>query len=186
MSETNGNPLLPPEEIRKLVGGYATGTLTEAERKLLFEAALEDQELFAELMREDEMREALEEPGAKAEILQALGERKVSWWDRAHAWMVRPVGLAIAGSAVAALVLVVGLNQQRQPEAMKDVAVNRPAAPVPTSVLKDEADKQPTPTPTPAAEAKREFARGVVHRQETTAKRREAAPHKHAGVHEET
>jgi len=41
-----------PDEIRKLIGGYATGTLTAAEQKLLFDAALDDQELFDELARE--------------------------------------------------------------------------------------------------------------------------------------
>src|ERR1017187_7593148 len=34
------------EEIQKLLGGYATDTLSEAERRALFEAAIEDQELF--------------------------------------------------------------------------------------------------------------------------------------------
>ncbi len=34
------------DEIRRLLGGYATNTLTDGERTALFEAALEDQELF--------------------------------------------------------------------------------------------------------------------------------------------
>ncbi len=34
------------DEIRKLLGGYATNALTADERRMLFEAALEDQELF--------------------------------------------------------------------------------------------------------------------------------------------
>ncbi len=34
------------DEIRKLLGGYATNALTADERRILFEAALEDQELF--------------------------------------------------------------------------------------------------------------------------------------------
>ena len=33
------------EQARKLLGGYATNSLTEAERKALFDAALDDQEL---------------------------------------------------------------------------------------------------------------------------------------------
>jgi hypothetical protein len=39
------------EEIQKLIGGYATGSLTAGEQQALFEAALEDQELFDELAR---------------------------------------------------------------------------------------------------------------------------------------
>jgi hypothetical protein len=41
-----------PEDIRKLIGGYAMGSLTEAERNLLFEAVLQNQDLFDELAGE--------------------------------------------------------------------------------------------------------------------------------------
>src|ERR1019366_478681 len=37
---------MSPEDIKKLLGGYATGTLTAEERQGLFAAALEDQEMF--------------------------------------------------------------------------------------------------------------------------------------------
>ncbi len=68
------------DEIRKLIGGYATGSLTEAERKPLFEAALEDQELFDELAREQALKEMLDEPGAKrAADCQARADRRCSW-----------------------------------------------------------------------------------------------------------
>ena len=50
------------DEIRGLIGGYATGSLSEAERRTLFEAALDDQELFDELARE----QALKEPAGGA------------------------------------------------------------------------------------------------------------------------
>ena len=39
-------------ETERLLGGYATNTLTADERKLLYQAALEDQDLFDELARE--------------------------------------------------------------------------------------------------------------------------------------
>ena len=38
------------EEIEKLLGGYATGTLTPGERDALFAAALEDQQLGGLIM----------------------------------------------------------------------------------------------------------------------------------------
>ena len=50
------------EEIQKLLGGYATDTLSEAERRALFEAALEDQELFDALAKEQALREVFEDP----------------------------------------------------------------------------------------------------------------------------
>jgi hypothetical protein len=59
-------------EAEKLLGGYATGTLTEAERKRLFTAALERQDLFDALLDEEALRELLCDPEAKAQLLAAL------------------------------------------------------------------------------------------------------------------
>jgi hypothetical protein len=69
------------------VGGYATGTLTPEERQALFAAALEDQELFDALAREQPLRDLLGDPAAKAELLAALGEAPASWGQRAFRWI---------------------------------------------------------------------------------------------------
>ena len=50
---------MSPEDIKKLLGGYATGTLTAAEQQALFAAALEDQELFDALASEQPLRDLL-------------------------------------------------------------------------------------------------------------------------------
>ena len=63
---------MTPEEIRKLLGGYATGTLTEKERNLLLSAALEDQELFNLLADEEVLRELLAEPATRQILLEEL------------------------------------------------------------------------------------------------------------------
>jgi hypothetical protein len=59
-------------EAERLLGGYATGTLTEAERQLLLAAALEHQDIFDALMGEDALKELLADPEAKARLLAAL------------------------------------------------------------------------------------------------------------------
>jgi hypothetical protein len=61
-----------PDEVRKLLGGYATGTLTDEERNLLFSAALQDQELFDALADEESLRELLEEPATRQTLLEQL------------------------------------------------------------------------------------------------------------------
>ena len=61
-----------PEDIRKLLGGYATGTLTEAEQQALFAAALEDQELFDALANDQPLRDLLTDPSARATLLSSL------------------------------------------------------------------------------------------------------------------
>ena len=64
---------MSPEDIKKLLGGYATGTLTEAEQQALFAAALEDQELFDALANEQPLRDLLTDPAARATLLSSLG-----------------------------------------------------------------------------------------------------------------
>ena len=94
-----------PRELEKLLGGYATGTLTEEERQALFQASLEHQELFEALMREQPLNELLQDPAARARLLAALEERRPAW-HRRWQW---PLVLAptLLGLAVGAIVLIV-------------------------------------------------------------------------------
>ena len=89
-----------PEDVRKLIGGYATGSLSEAERKLLFEAALKDEELFDELAGEQVLKEILEEPGVRQRLLSALKAEqksfKAPWWSKPWPWMGAAVTVAVA------------------------------------------------------------------------------------------
>ena len=59
-------------EAEKLLGGYTTGTLTEAERQTLFAAALERQDLFDALADEEALRELLSDSAARTQLLAAL------------------------------------------------------------------------------------------------------------------
>ena len=90
-------------ETRHLVAGYATDSLGEAERGELLHAALDDQALFDTLVEEDGLRELLQDPAARQEVLAALEEPR--GWDRVRAWFERPATLLDLG-AVATLVLV--------------------------------------------------------------------------------
>jgi hypothetical protein len=98
---------MSPEDIKKLLGGYATGTLTAAEQQALFAAALDDQELFDTLAREQSLRDLLRDPAARAELLSGLdtpASRSGGFWQ----WLRRPMvaGLATAGVAAIAVVAV--------------------------------------------------------------------------------
>lgn len=105
----------PQDELRHLVRGYATGNLSEDQRRALFEAALEDQELFDELAREDELRELLETIGARERLTAALAPPEhrrfgTAWW-----WA--------AGSAAAAAVVLATFLWMRQPKPVEIAAV---------------------------------------------------------------
>jgi hypothetical protein len=131
-----------PADIRKLLGGYAAGTLTEEERRVLFEAALTDQNLFNELAREQALKELLEDPGARRQLLAAL-EEKPGLVDRLRAWLGRPVAWVAAGSLVAAALLVVIVVRRAQ----------GPLAPEPVITAKLEAPSLPAAPPTPSRKA---------------------------------
>lgn len=65
------------DDARKLLGGYATGTLTSEERQALFAAALEDQELFDALAEEEALREQLADPVFREELQEAIEPERV-------------------------------------------------------------------------------------------------------------
>ncbi len=94
------------EEIRKLLGGYSTNTLTESERSALFEAALDDQDLFNALQQEQALKSLLDDPATRVQVRQALERQpagrqtgpRMRWW----AW-----GGAASAAVVASILLVV-------------------------------------------------------------------------------
>lgn len=142
-------------DLEKLLGGYATNTLTEAERKALFEAALHDQVLFDALADEQALKELLSDPTARRRILAALEETTVVATASSSAkpnrigalveWFQRPPNLALAGGlATAAFAIVLGtriyqdsLKQVAEPASTEDaVAVvppQQPPGPIPPS-----------------------------------------------------
>jgi hypothetical protein len=114
------------EEIQKLLGGYATGTLTGDEQQALFEAALEDQELFDALAHEQALRDLLRDPVAKATVLAELDGRAVPGWK---AWLRRPWVAGLAMAAVAVVAVGVWQFGRKPIEKPVLVAENRPAPP---------------------------------------------------------
>jgi hypothetical protein len=102
------------EDIRKLLGGYATGTLSEAEQKALFEAALHDETLFEELAAEQGVKDLLDDPAHRAELLRALDAPPRKPW----LWRWLPAAGALAGVIVVASVVI-----NRLPPASKTAPV---------------------------------------------------------------
>lgn len=121
------------DEIRKLLGGYATDTLTDEERRMLFEAALEDQELFNALQTEDALKELVDDPVTRGQLHATLQPRPRSFlWRR---WM-----FGVAVPAAIALVVVFFMNRANAPRL---VALKQAAPEITT----------PPPTPAPAVQA---------------------------------
>lgn len=119
-------------DAEKLLGGYATGTLTDAERQDLFAAALAHQAVFDALMDEEALRELLADPSARAQLLAALAPpeaapKVVPFWRRT----------GVLGAAASLIVAATaGLAYLRNPDAgrapaMQEQAPAPKAAPVP-------------------------------------------------------
>ena len=123
------------EEIQKLLGGYATDTLSEAERSALFEAALEDQELFDALAKEQALRDVLQDASARQQLIAALGPAREPYARRAWRWLRQPAALAMAGGMLAVLIgggLALRLTMPHAQRAVlvADALVRQPAPPL--------------------------------------------------------
>ena len=114
------------EEIRKLLGGYATNTLTESERKELFEAALEDQELFNALQQEEALKGLLADPGTRAQVRAALDRQPSGRWTGRTRWWVW--GGAVSAVATAVVLLVVFVFRPGAGERPAQIAMAEKAA----------------------------------------------------------
>ncbi len=156
----NGRQVPDPSH---LLGGYASGSLTPEEQKLLFEAALRDGPLFEELMKEQALKEALEQPGVRRELIDAL-QPAPGLLARMRKWMGSPVAWSAAGAmaATVAVVLFVGRGPKPAPvaqapvakERAADVAVMAPQQQAELRVLEDAPREAPREAPKPAAARK--------------------------------
>lgn len=144
---------MSPDEARKLLGGYATGSLTDAERRALFEAALHDQELFEELAGEQVLKEVLDEPGARQRLVAALEP------PRQRAWLWGWAGAA-ATLAVVAGIVVFNRTPQPQPAPQQIAQAVKPpepeVAPAAPPVRQQPAVRKLSP-PTPSSKAPAEL-----------------------------
>ena len=130
-------------ELEKLLGGFASDTLTAGEKQQLYKVALTDQQLFNALADEQALKELLTDPVVRRRLLQALqatrdertgGSR--SWLD----WFRRPSGLAWAGGLAGAVLAVVlgtriyqeSLRQESQLTTKEETAGPTASQPVPT------------------------------------------------------
>ncbi|PWU04646.1 MAG: hypothetical protein C5B51_16320 [Terriglobia bacterium] len=120
------------EEAERLLGGYAAGTLTAAEQEALCAAALDDQQLFEALVREEPLRELLQDAAARAQLLAALDTVREPWYYRKVPWSV----IAAATAVITLTFVAVEYWPQRQAPPITVVAT----APLP------QFERSPLPT----------------------------------------
>jgi hypothetical protein len=146
---------MPREDHEKLLGGFATNTLTEEERKALFVAALTDQALFNALADEQALKELLDDPRSRQQLLASLDAKAQArqWFQQSWSW-------ALAGSLAAAVLAVTLVT--------RETGVPPPVQPERLQASKQQASEPQSRDSAPPAQAKRE----------TKARRAPAAPAK--------
>jgi hypothetical protein len=146
------------DDIEKLLGGYAPGTLTPEEQQALFEAALHDQALFDQLADEQSLRDLLRDPAARAQLLASLEDQAGTPWYRRW-WRPLVASAAMAAVASVGIYLVRNGAPARRPVAVAEVrlppapekAPETAAALPPAPERKREVRKAAAPKPAPAA-----------------------------------
>jgi hypothetical protein len=127
------------DDVRKLLGGYATGTLTDEEKQALFNAALDDSELFNALADEQALKELLDDPTARAQALRAAESHVFSITALLREWFERPRSKALAATG-AVLVVAIAITTYRDQQRVRIASVKQqtsepallaPLAPVP-------------------------------------------------------
>ncbi len=101
----------------KLLGGWATGTLTKSEREILMRAALEDPSIFEQFVEEDDWRGALDDEDFRRQLRARLQHMEAA---RPRPWYhllsvaarnaLRPQ-LLLPASALAAVAVVMLIRQ---------------------------------------------------------------------------
>ena len=135
---------MPQRDLEKLLGGFATNTLTPEERSQLYKAALQDQQLFNAMADEQALKELLSDPAVRRRLLEALKRLNTSeaggslpWW----AWFKRPAGLAFAGGLAAVIFALAfgtriyqeSLDRAAQSTTTEDAKQARPSGQAPQS-----------------------------------------------------
>jgi hypothetical protein len=147
---------MTPEQIRTLLGGYATNTLTESERKMLFEAALEDQELFNALHDEDALRDLLADPASRDAIRRALEEparaKQSVYWPRRWAFSTAAAAVAAGGLVTLAIWL-----KRLEPSLVPVQVASQQAASKSEATSKEATSKQETPQSGVVSERRQEI-----------------------------
>ena len=148
------------EQAQRLLGGYATNSLTEAERKALFDAALDDQELFDALQNEQALKDLLDDEITRSQVRAALEGREAVSASRSRGrWWVWGLAGGLATAAVVSVVVLTTHPPLRVPAQM--AMANKPMSVEGASPAPKPAPAPPRPSEMMAKLARREMDRKV-------------------------
>jgi len=129
-------------EDAKLVAGYGTNTLNDAETARLWRAAAADQSVFDDIMQEQDTRDLLDDFTCRKRVLDALRRQSATPAWLARFTFVRPSAWAFAGAMAATVLILFTLRfgHEQRPEdytvalsagpsiSMRDLVIQRRSA----------------------------------------------------------
>lgn len=133
---------------RELLARYASGRLTAAEEARLHRAALDDQELFDELVAEQAVRDALDLPGAR-ERVRALLEGSPARRPARFRWVLPTLAAAALVATLGVRVFVERGTERGAPSRVEEPSPAPPEPPRARSLTVP----PPEPTVAPGADA---------------------------------
>jgi hypothetical protein len=147
--------LVTPDEIQRLMSGYATGSLSDSDRRRLFDAALDDQNLFDQLAHEQALKDLIDQPGARDRLIAALAPaetpRAIGAWKKPLAWGF--AAMFVVSMSIAALMLTrSGIRTQVAQRQIPQLPIAQPPA-TQTPVPQTENGPLSPPSPPPPATA---------------------------------
>lgn len=112
---------LTEKEKKRLLSEYAAGVLSREDRQVLMTAALEDQELFTEVTRNQPLADVMASPSSRAELRAVLeNQEKGGFW----AWILRPWPVGVAATAMTAL-FVAMMVHYLEPTSVPEIFIPR-------------------------------------------------------------
>ena len=155
------------DDVRKLLGGYATGTLSPDEKQVLFEAALHDDELFAALSNEHALKDLLDDGAVRAQLLRATEEPRFSVTAALWEWFERPKSKVLVATGTI-LLAAIGFQQLR-PRISEQTQIAEVREPRNLTIY-----SPPTSPPSPPPAATKEPAKPAQRKSEPRLEKREA------------
>src|SRR5580658_7039488 len=137
------------------MSGYATGSLSDSDRRRLFDAALDDQNLFDQLAHEQALKDLIDQPGARDRLIAALAPaetpRAIGAWKKPLAWGF--AAMFVVSMSIAALMLTrSGIRTQVAQRQIPQLPIAQPPA-TQTPVPQTENGPLSPPSPPPPATA---------------------------------
>ena len=119
---------------------------------MLMQAALDDEELFAALADEQALKDMLDDPDCRAEVLRAL-EPELTLWSALQVWLRKPTSIALVTTAAALVVVISVVTLRDNPQQLARVT-----APSMQPMITALPAEQPPASAGPAVPARREPA----------------------------